>query len=152
MEMKVFDLFLTYAGAFEQTVVDDDWERVVRFFDPKAIYEIESRVVGARLVGPDAICAGIRRSLDGFDRRFDSRRLEPIGRPEVLEDGCRIAWKAHYQKSGVEDLTLRGSSLVRFCDGLIVQMVDTFTEEDEAAFQAWQSRNASFPVDLSYVG
>lgn len=149
--MNVLELFLCYAGAFEQTVVDDDWERIERLFDPKAIYAVESRVVGATMVGPDAICAGLRRSLDGFDRRFDSRRLEPLGRPEVFEDGCRIDWKAHYRKAGVEDLTLRGSSLVRFRDGLLVQMVDTFSEQDEAAFQAWQARNAAFPVDLAYV-
>ncbi|MBK7952251.1 MAG: hypothetical protein IPK00_26740 [Deltaproteobacteria bacterium] len=148
--MNALALFLQYAAAFERAVVDDDWERIKPFFDPMAVYRIESRLVGARLVGSDAICAGIRRSLDGFDRRFDARRLEPIGRPEIFDDGCRIAWKAHYQKPGVEALTLCGSSLVRFRDGLLVEMVDTYTDED--AFRAWQARNASFPVDLSYVG
>lgn len=150
--MKPLELFLKYAGAFEQTFVDDDWERVKRCFDPSAVYEVESRIVGARLVGPDAICAGIRRSLEGFDRRFDSRRLEPVGKPEIGVDGCRIAWRAHYEKEGVEALTLCGSSLIRFRDGFVIEMVDSFREEDEAALEAWQVRNASFPVDLSYVG
>ena len=149
--MKPLELFLRYAAAFERTVLDDEWERLEPFFDPQAVYEIESRMVGARMVGPGAICAGIRRSLDGFDRRFDTRRLEPVGRPQISDDGCRIAWKAHYQKPGVEDLTLRGASRVRFRDGRIVEMVDTFSDEDEAAFRAWQVRNADFPVDLSYV-
>jgi hypothetical protein len=150
--MKPLELFLKYAGAFEQTLVDDDWDRVKRCFDPNAVYEIESRRFGARMVGPDAICAGLRRSLEGFDRRFESRRLEPIGKPEIDEDGFRIAWRAHYQKAGVEPLTLRGSSLIRFREGFVIEMVDSFSEEDEAALEAWQGRNASFPVDLSYVG
>lgn len=149
--MKPLELFLRYASAFEQTFADDAWERIKPYFDPEAVYEVESRIVGAKMVGPDAICAGIRRSLDGFDRRFDTRRLEPAGRPEILEDGCRIAWKAHYEHPEVEPLCLCGSSLVRFRDGLIVRMVDTFTEEVETDFQSWQARNASFPVDLSYV-
>ncbi|MBY0400516.1 nuclear transport factor 2 family protein [Myxococcota bacterium] len=150
--MNGLKLFLAYATAFESTVQDDDWDRIKPYFSPDAVYEVESGIVGARMIGPDAICAGIRRSLGGFDRRFASRRLEPLGMPEQLEDGCRIEWKAHYEQPGVEPLTIRGASTARFRDGKIVLLADRFEASDEEAFLAWQRRNPGFPVDLSYVG
>jgi SnoaL-like domain len=150
--MNGLKLFLAYAAAFESTVRDDDWERIRPFFAADAVYEVDSRHFGARLVGPDAICVGIRRSLGGFDRRFASRRIEPIGTPERLEDGCRIEWKAHYDHPGVERVTLRGISTARFREGKIALLSDQFAESDEAEFLAWQARNPDFPVDFSYVG
>lgn len=99
---------------------------------------------------PSPAGAGIRKSLDGFDRRFASRRPELLGKPELLEDGCRIEWNAHYRQEGFEPLMLRGASTVRYRDGKIVYLADHYAAAAEADFLAWQSRNPS-PVDLSYV-
>lgn len=148
--MNFLKLFLDYAAAFEATVVDEDWERIKPFFSDDAVYEVGSGLFAAKLVGPDAICAGIRKSLDGFDRRFASRRPELLGKPEVLEDGCRIEWNAHYRQEGFEPLVLRGASTARYRDGRIVHLADTYTAQAEADFLAWQSRNP-LTVDLSYV-
>lgn len=148
--MNFLKLFLDYATAFEATVLDEDWERIKPFFSEDAVYEVGSGAFGARLVGPDAICAGIRKSLDGFDRRFASRRPELIGKPELREDGCRIEWNAHYQQEGFEPLVLRGASTVRYRDAKIVYLADHYDAAAEADFLAWQSRNP-LPVDFSYV-
>lgn len=148
--MNFLKLFLDYAAAFESTVLDDDWERIKPFFSQDAVYEVGAGKFGARLVGPDAICAGIRKSLGGFDRRFASRRPELLGKPETLADGCRIEWNAHYQQEGFEPLVLRGASTVRYREGKIVYLADHYDAAAEANLLAWQSRNA-LPVDLSYV-
>lgn len=149
--MDGLKLFLAYAAAFEGTVRDDDWERIKPYFAADAVYEVESQRFGARMVGPDAICAGIRRSLAGFDRRFASRKLEPLGQPERLEDGCRIEWKAHYEAPGVERLTIAGTSTARFRDGRIVLLADRYEPAIEEEMLAWQARHPDFPIDLSYV-
>ena len=51
-----------------------------------AIYEVEGVPFACRVEGADAIVAGMRRSLAGFDRRFDSRLLG-VGAPR--SDGER---------------------------------------------------------------
>src|SRR6478735_3425581 len=70
LDMEILQQFMAYAAAFEQTLVDDDWTRLRPFFAADAVYEVQSEDVGCRLVGPEAIFAGMKKSLNGFDRRF----------------------------------------------------------------------------------
>ncbi len=147
--MNATNQFLAYAAAFEETYEDDDWERIKPFFSSDVVYLVESEVFGARLVGPDAVAAGIKKSLDGFDRRFTERKLEATGPPKAEGDEFEIGWRAHYLRDGVEPLVVNGSSAVRVRDGKIYEMIDRYDAEADRELRAWQARNA-FAIDPSY--
>lgn len=79
--MGTLESFLSYAAEFEKSYADDDWSRLERFFADDAVYRVESNRFGCELTGPDAILAGMKKSLDGFDRRFDTREIAVQGAP-----------------------------------------------------------------------
>jgi len=148
--MDTLQTFMAYAAAFEQTYVDDDWSRIEPFFAPDAVYEVKSEAFGARLVGPQAICAGMRKSVDGFDRRFDARDVQPVGAPEVAGDALALSWQVTYRKAGVPDFVLRGRSELRVRDGRIVLLRDIYPPATERELAEWR-RRSGMDVDASYT-
>jgi hypothetical protein len=60
------------------------------------VYEVRSTVFGCRLIGPDAIFHGNKKSLDGFDRRFANREITIASVSDATEDGFEIAWVLTY--------------------------------------------------------
>jgi len=148
--MDTMTLFLEYAGEFEKSYEDDDWSRLHEYLQPDASYEIVSSRYGCKLVGPEAIFKGVKKSLDGFDRRFDSRRIEVKDDMQKTDDEFSISWIAHYEKEGLEPLQLHGHSKVVYQDGKIKALTDSFTPEEEGDVQTWID-TSGFDVDLSYV-
>src|SRR5262250_1924157 len=114
--------FLTYAGEFETTLADDDWRRLRRFFADDAVYEVQAQSFACRLVGTDAIFAGMRKSLNGFDRKFTGRDLEVTSGPDVAGDEIRLDWKVTYKREGWSPFVLKGRSMARYRDGKIVYL------------------------------
>ena len=92
--MDTMQRFMTYAGDFEKTLGDDDWSRVKPYFADDAVYEVKAAPFACKLTGPDAICAGMKKSLDGFDRKFDRRDIEVVGQREIDGDEIRLAWSS----------------------------------------------------------
>ena len=82
--------FMMYAADFEKTLADDDWSRLREYFADEAVYEVKSDGFPCTLTGPEAIFTGIKKSLDGFDRKFDGRDIDVTKGPEVAGDGLRI--------------------------------------------------------------
>lgn len=148
--MDILQQFLAYAGAFETTLADDDWSRLQQYFHDDAVYEVKSPTFGCKLQGPQAIFAGIKKSLDGFDRKFAGRRIDVKGAPEVDGDELRMAWEVTYNQSGWSDFVLRGSSVVRYRDGKIAYLSDHYDESIEREIADWQRENR-VQLDFSYV-
>src|SRR5262245_48935212 len=148
--MEILQSFMAYASDFERTFVDDDWTRLRQYFAPEAVYEVKAPSFGCRLVGPQAIFAGIKKSLDGFDRRFAQRDMEVTSGPDVAGEEIRIAWKVVYRRDGVPPFVLRGESTARYADGRIVYLADSYGPDVEAEFAAWQ-RQTGLSLDPSYV-
>ena len=142
--------FMAYAGDFERTYVDDDWTRLRRYFADDAVYEVQAPTFGCRLVGPEAIFAGIRKSLNGFDRRFAERDIAVTSGPEVEGDEMRVGWTVTYRKAGVAPFVLRGRSTVRYRDGVIAQLTDSYDASIERELAEWQ-RTSRMAVDVSYT-
>lgn len=139
--MQTLQQFLAYAGAFEKTLGDDDWERLRPFFADDAVYEVEAQSFGCRLQGATAIFAGMKKSLDGFDRKFDGRDVKLTEGPAVEGDEIRMRWEVIYRKQGVEPFTLRGRSLVRYGNGKLVYLCDSYEPSTEAEFTQWSQVN-----------
>jgi hypothetical protein len=148
--MDTMQQFLAYAGDFERTLADDDWTRLRRYFAEDAVYEVRGASFACHLVGPTAIFAGMKKSLDGFDRRFTKRDIEVTSGPEISGDEMRMSWKVVYAKEGWPPFVLRGSSQVRYAGDLIVYLADSYDPSIEAEFDAWQ-RQAGVRLDPSYA-
>ena len=148
--MNILEQFLAYAGDFEKTLADDDWSRLRRYFADDAVYEVKAKSFGCRLVGPSAIFAGMKKSLDGFDRKFAKRDIEVTSGPEISGDEMQMTWKVVYSKEGLSQFVLRGGSVVRYADGKITYLSDRYDPSIEAEFAAWQRENP-VRLDPSYA-
>lgn len=148
--MDILPIFLAYADDFEKTFVDDDWSRLTRHFSPDAIYEISSDSMPARIQGPEAIFAGMKKSLDGFDRLFDQRKIDIVSAPTV--DGARmtVGWTVTYTKGALPPFVLRGASEAEFRDGVIVRLCDSYDDEVTREVLAWQTETG-MRFDPSYT-
>ena len=139
--------FMAYAAAFEQTFADDNWQRLAPFFAEDATYEVSGLPGGGKMHGRDAIFRGMKKSLDGFDRRVASRQIVPTAPPS--EEGDRVTLKGYvrYVRDGAP-LDLHATIVVEFANGLITRMHDTFALD--AAALAWFQQHAH-GLDGSYL-
>jgi len=149
--MNPLELFGAYAAAFEQTFVDDDWSRLDRYFSEDAVYKVSgSEAMACRIQGRAAILAGLKKSLDGFDRQLDGRRIELTSEPEVTEDSVTLTWNVTYSKDGAPEYILTGRSRARYADGVIVELVDSYAPEVDEIARDWATQWAP-GLNAAYV-
>ena len=86
--MDPLQRFGAHAMDFEKTFEDDDWARLEGYFAEDATYTVTGTPFDCAVRGRDAIFRAIKKSIDGFDRRFDKREIVPSGPPVV--DGNRV--------------------------------------------------------------
>ncbi len=141
---------MAYAADFEKTFEDDDWSRLDKHFAENAVYEITGSAMACRIEGRAAIFSGMKKSLDGFDRRVENRRIALTSEPEVTDDSFDVSWTVSYSKKGAPDYGLPGHSHARYADGVIVQLVDSFGPEVDKIAGAWITEHAP-GLDPSYV-
>jgi hypothetical protein len=148
--MSIAEQFYAYAGDFEKTYRDDDWSRLNPYFAEDAVYEVDGAAIGCRIEGRDAIFRGIKKSLDGFDRKFDRRDIEVLDGPDVDGDELRLSWAVTYEKEGWTPYVLRGRSMARYRDGKLVHLRDEYDPSIADEMVAWQ-RDNGVVLDVSYV-
>jgi hypothetical protein len=147
-------VFADYAAAFEQTYADDNWSRLADFFSEDARYEIRGGPFACKIAGRDAIFAGLKKSIDGFDRRCSERQIELTAGPDVVETEngheVSIAWNVTYQYKDAPGLALPGRSVFTVADGVIVAMRDEYDDAELESVEAWM-REYGAGLDASYV-
>ena len=148
--MSILETFLTYAAAFETTLADDDWTRLEPFFADDAIYKVESDFFGCQLEGRAAIFAGMKKSLNGFDRHFPTRDIELTEGPTVDGDELRATWEIAYHKEGEPDFHLKGKSMARLVDGKIEMLVDSYEDSARQEVEKWM-KETGVALDPSYT-
>ena len=89
----------------------------------------------ARLVVMDA---RLRDSVNGLDRRFDSRALSASA-PTLDGDTVSLSWRLTLSKAGAPDFTATGIEHATFTDGAISRMEDVFDEGVAEALGAWMA-------------
>lgn len=142
--------FMQYAAAFEETFKDDDWSRLRPYFTEDAVYEVEAEGFPATLRGPAAIFRGMKKSLDGFDRRFDTRTIAIVDPPVFEGDTMRVGWEVTYGARGKAPYVLPGRTTARFRDGKIASLTDHYDASVGPAAAQWMQENGMV-VDPSYV-
>jgi hypothetical protein len=148
--MSPLQRFGAYAQDFEKTYEDDDWSRLRPYFAADATYEVSGDPFTCSLRGPDAILKGMKKSLDGFDRRFATRAVALEGVPSVDGDTVSLAWAVTYERPGSPPLVLRGRSSATYAGDRIARLVDSYDAPARASTAAWL-RDHGADLDPSYV-
>ena len=143
--MQLLERFQQYAADFEKTYLDDDWSRLDQYFLEDATYDTvgvsAESGFGGLAEGRAAIYAKIRASLDRFDRRFDSRKLEITAPPEIGESSVTLHWVATYTLEGAPDLRLPGIETANYEGDLIRSLIDTYTSETADYLAGWMKEH-----------
>lgn len=148
--MDMIEHFMAYAADFEKTYEDDDWTRLRQYFTDDAVYEVVSDSIGCTITGPDHIFAGIKKSLDGFDRNFTGRVIALKGSPEIGSDGFGVSWTVTYTKDGVTPFVLPGHTRTIYRDGKIARLIDAYEPSVTVDTMQWMQENG-MTFDGSYV-
>ena len=146
--------FMDYAKAFEETYADDDWSRLERFFHEQAVYEVVGGSTPCRLEGRDAVLAGLKKSVDGMDRRCDERKIKLTEGPEVKPtaggEEVHLGWCVVYRRGDAPPVSMPGRSVATVVDGVITELRDLFDDAEIAGLRDWMAHYGA-DLDGSYV-
>ena len=148
--MDPLQRFSAYALDFEKTFEDDDWARLEGYFAADATYTVTGTPFDCEVSGRDAIFRAIKKSIDGFDRRFDKREIVPDGPPVVDDNRVTFSGKGHYEKEGVDSLTIELSETAELDEeGRIVRLTDVYPDGQDEML-SWIERYSE-DFDPSYI-
>ena len=147
--MDVMTTFMAYAKEFETTYVDDDWQRLERFFAADAVYEVKNVSYACRLEGTEAIFAGIKKSLDHFDRRMNTRKIDVTAPPSLEGETLSVTWAVTYTRGSAPPIRISATTTGTVRDGRIVCLCDTYDTGQEEVLRAWLDEYAP-DLDPSY--
>ena len=151
---QTMQVFMDYAAAFEQTYVDDNWSRLTPFFSEDATYAVRGGPFACEISGRDAIFSGLKKSIDGLDRRSGERKLELTDGPNVVASGAgeelSAGWRVIYQFGDKPQLVLPGRSVFKVVGGVIVAMRDEYDDQELVEVGAWMLEHGE-GLDGSYV-
>ncbi|MFK7734361.1 MAG: nuclear transport factor 2 family protein [Pseudomonadales bacterium] len=148
--MTPIEVFFQYAGEFEKSYEDNNWSRLYGFFHDDATYTIVGEPYSCCLTGPEDIFVGMRKSLDGMDRRFDTREIALDGEFQEDGDDMTVSWRVTYGKQGLSDFVLGGTSRMTISGDKISALSDEFPDASVQSMQDWMLEN-KFEIDPSYV-
>jgi len=127
--MNDVERFEKYAADFEVAFESNDWSVVEPHFAKDAVYEtLAGPPMGGCLEGRDAVLASMKQTLDGFDRRFDSRTVTFLEGPELCGDSVRLRALVKYAVAGAPDLVLEGISTATFNEEGMIRLEDSYPE------------------------
>ena len=122
--------FAAYAAAFEKAFASDDWSLVEPFFTESAVYEVGlGPPLGGRFEGRAEILRYFKRALDGFDRRFASRKVALVAGPREDGDAVWFRGSATYAAPGVPELSFELEETVHFEGDRISRLEDRYEPE-----------------------
>ena len=87
--------------------------------------------------------AHLKRSVDGFDRRFETRELEILEGPEQQGSSVWLRWRGSYRSPGLPELVIDGEETAVFENGRIRRLEDRFPLEASSILEAWLETNGS---------
>jgi ketosteroid isomerase-like protein len=136
--MSAIQHFMGYAAAFEAAFKSDDWPPLAPHFTEDAVYVVGFLPpFGGRFEGRDAILAYFKSVLDGFDRRFETRRIGLLEGPREDGDSIWLRGDAVYTAAGVPDIGFELELFVTFRDGRVCDMEDRYDTATIERVQGW---------------
>ena len=93
--MGIVERFTEYAQVFEEAYDSDDWSVLEPYFTEDAVYDfIAGPPLGGRHESRATILSDFQAAVNGFDRRFASRRLEVLEGPLEKNGEVWMRWAA----------------------------------------------------------
>lgn len=136
--MSTIQEFAQYAAAFERAFESDDWSEVTSLLAPDVVYEVGLPILGkARCEGRDEMIDWFKESLNTLDRRFEKRSLALIEGPEVRDGVVWLSGTATYEAASVPPFVLKLEETLRFEEGLLVRLEDTYSDAMKAETKAY---------------
>lgn len=132
--MTYTDRFTAYAGAFEETFEDDNWQRLEAYFTEDAEYD------GA--IGRAAVLEKLRGSVNTVDRQMDTRALS-FDPPREESNRVIVDWRVLYTKAGCPDLTIHGVETATYEGHRIRDLHDEMDPDDLKSIGAWLEENGA---------
>ena len=133
-------LFHAYAEAFEETLKDDNWQRLAPYLAKGLRYR---NAEADDLEGREAALRYLESSVNGLDRRFDQRRF--VGNPTIVsrDDQVEMRFTVCYEKAGCEPLKLSGTEVATIRNGCIEAMHDEFDHPSQLRFAEWMDKHGA---------
>jgi hypothetical protein len=128
--VTLVERFEAYAADFERTFVDDDWNRLEKYFTEDAVYSTPAN--GLRVSGREGVLATLRAAVSGFDRRCDTRSLASTEGPTQEGNEVFRRWVGRFTVAGAPDLEIEGSERATYRDGRIELLEVTLSQETVA--------------------
>ena len=138
--MSLIPRFAAYAAAFEVAYQSDDWAPIEAHFAPDAVYEIPDMPapLGGRCEGRAAILAYFKAVLDGFDRRFATRKVALVGAPREDGDAVTIRGRVVYTSDRAPRFEFELEESATFDpQGRIRRLEDRYDDATIAALRAY---------------
>lgn len=137
--MSDLSRFLDYARAFEVAFLTGDFEVIAPFFADDAVHLVASgEPFSHDDRGRDAVVAGLARSVDHLDRRFDARIAEVMEGPTPREDGIWMRWGLRFRRAGLPDLRVAGEHLTAYdAEGHIARIDEKILDDGDARTRAY---------------
>lgn len=146
--MSLIKTFLAYAKDFELTFRDDDWSRLERYFAADAVYQVSDAPFACRIEGRDAIFRGIKKSIDGFDRRMDQRKIEALGQLTETANQVQVPWAVTYHYRDLPPMRVTARTTATYAGDRIVHLEDRYDPSD-ASLLGWRAFDPT--LDPSYI-
>ena len=129
--MGMIDRYLAYAAAFEEAYASDNWSKLEPFFTEDAVYEfVAPAPFGGKYEGRAAVLAQFKNSVNGLDRRFDSRAVEILEGPVEKDGGVWMRWAATYALASAPDCRMEGEERAVFAGDRIRRLEDRITDAE----------------------
>ncbi len=136
--MSILERFAEYAAAFEETFIDDNWQRLEQYFTADAIYLPGD---GTEATGRDNVLQTLQDSVNSLDRSFHSRTLGEGPSPTEEGNVVTLIWKLSFKKQGVPDLIISGREFLTYNGDAIQRMEDVFDDGVPEAISEWMQNH-----------
>ena len=142
--MGQIERYVAYATAFEEAYASDDWSKLEPFFIEDAVYEfIAPAPFGGKYEGRAAVLAQFKNSVNGLDRRFNSRKVEVLEGPVEKNGSVWIRWAAIYTLTGAPDCRMEGEERAVFTHDRISRLEDSLTASEAGRIGAYFAQHGA---------
>ena len=136
--MGKIEQYLAYAAAFEEAYASDNWSKLEPFFTEDAVYAfVAPAPFGGEYKGRAAVLTQFQNSVNGLDRRFDSRAVEVLEGPTEKDGRVWIRWAAIYTLAGAPDCRMEGEERATFTGDRISRLEDSITDAEAGRIGAY---------------
>lgn len=115
-----------WIAAFDSACASDDWAPLAAFLTEDVVYLVAGAPFACELRGREAVISGLRKSVRGFDRRFDQRLWEGVGIKAWGAEAVTARAKGTYHMAGKPALSFAAKGSWYFRGGQICLMTDIY--------------------------